>query len=248
MKFYQVLFLIFTLNLTLVAQEQTGGLNILKINVTDFAVGQYTLGYERLLSSDCSVNATISGVGYGHVLRINSMGAYYDESGEWFNVMNKMEVEVEGVSASIGLRKYSSEIEMKSKGFFGGVVVQWRRCKSELDEDFDDFEPFSEIYGLRYTQNISHTATIQSFGAGVELGYHWFAENGLTLDVYAGPIFRTMRREVVFESMPDSQEEAMDGLEDRFRDHYYGRLQVSDLYLGRNGSWFRAGITLGLKI
>lgn len=127
-------------------------------------------------------------------------------------------------------------------------MAQWRRCSSKFNETLDEFEPFSEVFGLQYPMNVSHTATIQSFGMGVELGYHLFAENGLSLDVYGGPIFRFILREAVFEDLPDSEEEAWDGLEDRFRDYYYGRPQLSDLYLGRTGSWFRAGITLGFQI
>ena len=248
MKISQAFLLIFVLNFTVKGQEAPGTSSILKVSISDFAIGQYTLGYERIMGPDWSVNATISGVGYEVASQNYSMGHYYDEWGQWFSMQGEMEARVEGVALSFGLRKYSAAHEIRSHGFYGGVFTQYRRCTTELSEEFEEFEPFSELYGLTYPYRVDHTATISSFGVGVELGYHWLAANGLSLDVFAGPMFRSMSRKHAFESLPMTESDALDGLEDRMNNQYFVNPQFSDLYSGRTGSWFRAGITLGLKL
>tara|TARA_B110000503_G_scaffold124976_1_gene192059 strand:- start:6486 stop:7232 length:747 start_codon:yes stop_codon:yes gene_type:complete len=248
MKILQATLLIFVLNFTVNGQEASHVSNILKVSLTDFAVGQYTLGYERIMGPDWSINATISGVGYQEASQNYSVGHYYDEWGQWFSMQGEVEAQVEGVAMSFGLRKYSAAHEIRSHGFYGGVFTQFRRCTTEFSEEFEAFEPFSELYGLAYPHSVNHAATISSVGIGVELGYHWLAANGLSLDVFAGPMFRSMSRERVFESLPMTEEDALDGLENRLNNQYFLSPQFSDLYMGRTGSWFRAGITLGLKL
>ena len=128
------------------------------------------------------------------------------------------------------------------------MFTQWRQCNTELSEELDDVQPFSDVYGIAYPYTVDHTATIRSLGVGVELGYHWLSKNGLSLDAYAGPMFRSMSREYVFEAVPMTEADALQGVERRLNYNYYSSPQFSDLYNGRTGSWFRAGITLGLKI
>jgi len=248
MKILPILILLLALNLSSSAQESLSDFNVIKISLTDFAIGQYTLGYERMMGNDWSVNATVSGVGYAVNSRSFSMGSYYNEWGEWFNIESEMEAQVEGFGTSIGLRKYSVHEGLELHGLYGGVFAQWRNCKTDFIEDFENFEAFSEFYSLEYPHNLNHTSTMNSLGVGVELGYHWLSDNGLSLDVFAGPMFRSFKRENTFESLPMSEANAEDGLDDRFRNHYYTSPQFSDLYQGRTGSWFRAGITLGLKL
>ena len=248
MKISHALLLVFSMSLTLQAQEDTDGSNILKISLTDFIIGQYTLGYERVMGPDWSMNASISGVGYEVAAQNYSLGYFYNEIGEWSTLQGQMEANVEGVALSFGLRKYSAAHEIKSHGFYGGVFTQWRQCNTELSEELDDVQPFSDVYGIAYPYTVDHTAKVRSLGVGVELGYHWLSKNGLSLDAYAGPMFRSMSREYVFEVVPMTEADALQGVERRLNYNYYSSPQFSDLYNGRTGSWFRAGITLGLKI
>ena len=67
------------MSLTLQAQEDTDGSNVLKISLTDFIIGQYTLGYERVMGPDWSMNASISGVGYEVAAQNYSLGYFYNE-------------------------------------------------------------------------------------------------------------------------------------------------------------------------
>jgi hypothetical protein len=135
MKISHALLLVFSMSLTLQAQEDTDGSNILKISLTDFIIGQYTLGYERVMGPDWSMNASISGVGYEVAAQNYSLGYFYNEIGDWSTLQGQMEANVAGVALSFGLRKYSAAHEIKSHGFYGGVFTQWRQCKTELSEE-----------------------------------------------------------------------------------------------------------------
>ena len=73
------------------------------------------------------------------------------------------------------------------------------------------------IDGNRFRPHeIDHTLNFFSFGAGFNLGYQWLADNGLSVETYFGPMFRSVNRTFDFAALPssDMQDVAEDAVVD----------------------------------
>lgn len=228
------------------AQESPQPLQVIKISLSDFALGQYSLEYERVSGADWSAGVSISGIGFETSAESFGLMYFYDAVGEWHSVYSKIDASVAGFEACLNLRKYGVIKGNMPEGFYAGVFLQLRQVKSDLTEEFSAPETSSTWYGQAYPHTIDHQAKFNSLGMGVQLGYQWMADNGLSLDVFAGPMFRRANRTLTFDELPVSEEAALDAVDNRLRNHYYPTLSLTRFYQARTGSWFKAGLSLGL--
>jgi hypothetical protein len=58
-------------------------------------------------------------------------------------------------------------------------------------------------------------------------------------------MFRRANRTLAFDELPVSEEAALDAVDDRMH-QYYHISSLSRFYQARTGSWFKAGLSLGL--
>lgn len=240
-----IIFAFVAFSSTSVAQEISQPQQVFKISLSDFALGQYSLEYERVAGEDWSAGVSISGIDFETSAESYYLGHFYDAMGEWHSVYSKIDASVSGFEACLNLRKYGVIKGDMPEGFYAGVFLQLRHVKSDLAEEFSAPEAYSIWYGQAYPHSIDHQAEFNSLGIGVQLGYQWMADNGLSLDVFAGPMFRRANRTLAFDELPVSEEAALDAVDDRMH-QYYHISSLSRFYQARTGSWFKAGLSLGL--
>jgi hypothetical protein len=224
--------------------------HLVKVNLLDFAFGQYTAVYERVLGPYTSVAVNLGGIGYFDESYSYSIGSYYDEWGMWQNTNAHLEMEVSGWELTPEIRRYGFIFDGMPEGLFASAFVQLRGVTAEVDETLDLDPDASELYGLDYPHEIDHTLNFFSFGAGFNLGYQWLADNGLSVETYFGPMFRSVNRTFDFAALPSSdlQDVAEDAVVDRIRaDYWLNSANSNDLFTGRTGPWIRGGISIGIS-
>ena len=227
--------------------------HLVKVNLLDFAWGQYTAVYERVLGPYTSVALNLGGIGYYDSANSYSLGSYYDEWGIWYNAPAELEMEVSGWELTPEIRRYGFIFDGMPEGLYASAFVQLRGVTAEVDETLDLDQIDSELYGLDYPYEIDHTLKFFSVGAGFNLGYQWMADNGLAIDAYFGPMFRSVSQTYTFDNLPagldsNPQATAEDATEDRLRNDYWlSRPTSNDLYNARTGPWVRGGISVAVS-
>jgi hypothetical protein len=219
----------------------------MRVSLTDFAAGQYTATYERVLGSATTVAVSIGGIGYTRELRDAYIASGYDlNTGMWKGVQADFLAEVSGFEVTPEIRRYGYIHDGMPEGFYGSAFFQLRRQTSTVDEDIDPSVDASDWYETSYAHPIDHTLQVGSFGAGFAVGYQWLADNGLTVDANFGPMFRSISRDYEFVDLPEGEEAAIDGVQERMDMNYGESYGMWDLYLSRTGPWFRGTISVGI--
>jgi hypothetical protein len=217
---------------------------LFKVNLTDFAFGQYTAGYERVLNSSTTLGILVGGIGFYEESINSNFGARYDNSGFWEGTEAAVEAEVSGWELSPEVRRYGYIHDGMPEGLYVAGYLQLRSLRAEVDEEVDFLN--QNLYGVDYQHEIDHDLRLFTFGAGINLGYQWIADNGLTIDAYFGPMFRSVNRSWDFDAVPEGQEIAEEAATDRMRESYSLRPVLYDMYNGRTGPWLRGGIQVAL--
>jgi hypothetical protein len=227
--------------------------HLVKVNLLDFAFGQYTASYERVIGPYTSVALNLGGIGYYDASESYSIGSNYNAWGIWSNAPAEIEMEVSGWEFTPEIRRYGFIFDGMPEGLYASAFLQFRGLTAAVDESLDIEDIDSELYGIDYPHEIDHTLRFFSVGGGFNLGYQWMADNGLAIDAYFGPMFRSVRRTFEFDRLPagvdpDPQGTAEEAAEDRIRNDYWMRQVVSnDLYTGRSGPWVRGGISVAIS-
>jgi len=219
----------------------------LKVSLTDFAFGQYTATYERVLGSSTTAAISLGGIGYTQELRdVYIASGYNMNTGMWDAVQADFTAEVSGFELTPEVRRYGYIHDGLPEGFYGAAYLQIRRATVVADEDIDLATVTSGWFETEYGHEIDHTLKYGSFGAGFGVGYQWLADNGLTVDANFGPMFRSVSRTYEFNDLPEGEEAAIDGVQERMDNNYGDSYSMWDLYLGRTGPWFRGSISVGI--
>ena len=112
-----------------------------------------------------------------------------------------------------------------------------------IDEDIND------LNGIPQTEFGSELDGVYRqfhWGGGVMVGYQWYSDNGISIEVYTGPMFRSYTRSWTADvALTDGeQEQAEDSLEGRIF-----RQSAWSTYLTANsGPGWRFGLTVGLGL
>ena len=219
----------------------------LKVSLTDFAAGQYTATYERVLGSSTTVALSIGGIGYTREERGAYIASGYNmNTGQWTGVQADFLAEVSGFEFTPEVRRYGYIHDGMPEGFYGSAFLQLRRQTCVIDEDIDPATVTSDWYETAYAHPIDHTLKMGSFGGGFAVGYQWLADNGLTVDANFGPMFRSISRDYSFDALPEGKEAAVDGVQERMDANYGDSFGLWDLYLSRTGPWFRGTVSVGI--
>lgn len=221
---------------------------LLKVNLTDFAIGQYTAAFEHVLNDNSTLVINVGGIGYTVDQSSVYLGSAYDELGVWSDLRGNLTAEASGFELTPEYRRFGYIHDGMPEGLYVSMFAQIRSLNVALDEDLP-VDAVEEMFGLDYPHEIDHDYALFTFGAGFNLGYQWMADNGLSIDVYFGPMFRAVNRTYDFgDNLPLGEEAAIDAVNERTRNVYYPGLGLSDAYRARTGPWIRGGITVGLGL
>lgn len=248
-----LLILTWTLILTASAQRVDEGAplqreSLVKVNLTDFAIGQYTAAFERVLSENSTIVLNLGGIGYAVNESQVWLGDYYSELGNWSTLRADFEAEVSGFEFTPEYRRFGYIHDGMPEGLYVSMFAQIRKLTAVVDETLP-IEASDEVFDLKYPHEIDHEMNTFTVGGGFNIGYQWMADNGLSIDVYFGPMFRSVNTTYQFNGdLPLGEEAAEEAIEDRLRNRYNPGFGLSDAYKARTGPWIRGGLTVGLGL
>ena len=226
---------------------------LLKVNLTDFISGKYSLSYEHMLGNWSSVEATVTGIGmttsdYTYTiaqpaapLSISPWDSYYP------NLPADLDMEMSGWEAQVAIRKYGWVSRGLPDGFYASAFITAGSTTIDADErirpvafdpDTVTFEPGA------FLDEIDHTLSVTKWGFGLTIGYQWLTKSGLGLDAYMGPMFRGITRTYLMEG--HSAEEARDIVSQRTQQRYWMGPGPAEHYNGNTGPWFNGGLRVSL--
>ena len=221
---------------------------LLRVNLSDFAIGQYTASFEQVLNENSTLVINLGGIGYTVEQSQIYLGEAYDELGNWSYLRGNLLAEASGFELTPEYRRFGYIHDGMPEGLYVSMFAQIRNLNVSVDEELPE-DAFEEVFGLDYPHEIDHDFSLFTFGAGFNIGYQWMADNGLAIDVYFGPMFRSVSRSYDFgDNTPLGEEAATKAVDDRMRNTYYPGLGLSDAYRARTGPWIRGGVTVGLGL
>ena len=222
--------------------------SLIKVNLTDFAMGQYTAAFERVLNENSTFALNLGGIGYAVNPSQVWLGDSYDEWGNWSSLRADLEAEVSGFEFTPEYRRFGYIHDGMPEGLYVSMFAQIRKLTAAVDETLP-IEANDEVFDLKYPHEIDHEMNTFTVGGGFNIGYQWMAENGLSIDVYFGPMFRSVNTTYQHNGdLPLGEEAAEEAIEDRMRNRYYPGFGLSDAYKARTGPWIRGGLTVGLGL
>ena len=211
--------------------------NLVKLNLSDWYFARYELGYEYVLNESTSVQFSLAGIGASE-----DYGRYYNNFAgmdSWTDV----EVNHTGWRITPELRRYAWVYGGMPEGVFVSIMGRLEQWNLEFDEDVDDLSGLSQS---QYQGELDGTFSQFHWGGGVLVGYQWYSDNGISIEVYTGPMFRSYSRSWSHEGelSADERELVDDSLEDRlFNPSRWSTFLNSD-----SGPGWRFGLTVGLGL
>ncbi|MGB2228656.1 MAG: hypothetical protein ACPHZB_03955, partial [Flavobacteriales bacterium] len=168
---------------------------LIKVNLTDFISGKYSLSYERVIGPWTTAEFTVTGIGmttsdYTYTI---AQASYYPYSSFYPSLPADMTTEMSGWEVSGAVRKYGWVDDGVPDGFYasaflmaGGVTIEAdeRLRPVAFDPDTVQWEPGA------FLDEVDHKLDVTKWGFGLTVGYQWLTESGLGIDAYMGPMFR----------------------------------------------------------
>ena len=155
-----LLILTWTLNLTASAQRVDEGAplqreSLVKVNLTDFAIGQYTAAFERVLSENSTIVLNLGGIGYAVNESQVWLGDYYSELGNWSTLRADFEAEVSGFEFTPEYRRFGYIHDGMPEGLYVSMFAQIRKLTAVVDETLP-IEASDEVFDWKYPHEIDH--------------------------------------------------------------------------------------------
>lgn len=233
------LVLLIVLSLGTFAQEDgIDTRSLLKLNLSDWYWARYELGYEHVLNESTSFQLAFAGIG---AAEDNNNSLYNNLTGA--NTMADIDIEHGGWRFAPEIRRYAWVYGGMPEGVFVSIVGRVENWSLTIDEDINDLNgiPQTEFGG-----ELDGVYRQFHWGGGVMVGYQWYSDNGISIEVYTGPMFRSYTRSWTADvALTDGeQEQAEDSLEGRIF-----RQSAWSTYLTANsGPGWRFGLTVGLGL
>lgn len=229
----------FVFPLFLSAQEEgidTRGL--LKMNLSDWYWARYEIGYERVLSETTSIQFALAGIG-----AVEDYNRYYFNNLTGRDAQTDLTIEQGGWRFSPEIRKYAWVYGGMPEGVFVSLMGRLENWSLAVDEDVDDVQGLPDV---QFQQELDGVFRQFHWGGGVMVGYQWYSDNGISIEVYTGPMFRSYSRTwTADQALTDGeQERAEDSLEPRVFNpsNWYSYLTAN------SGPGWRFGLTVGLGL
>ena len=213
--------------------------NLLKLNLSDWYFARYELGFEHVINESTSIQLAFAGIGAAE----DYSGYYYDGM-TGLNTRTNVEVEHGGWRCSPEIRRYAWVYGGMPEGVFVAIQGRFENWSLKIDEDLDN--PDGGLPADQYQSELDGTFSQFHWGGGVMVGYQWFSDNGISIEIYTGPMFRSYSRKWQADvPLTNGQQElAEDSLEPRVFDS-----SRWSTYLNSNsGPGWRFGLTVGLGL
>ena len=211
---------------------------LLKLNLSDWYFARYELGYEHVLNASTSVQIAFAGIGASEEFN------RYDFNN--FNVVSPwadVELEHSGWRLTPELRRYAWVYGGMPEGVYVSIMGRLEQWNLEFDEDIRD--PAGITSG-QFQEELDGTWSQFHWGGGVLVGYQWYSDNGISLEVYTGPMFRSYSRGWSHKGDLNAEEQELS--EDSLEDRLFNGSRWSE-YLNRDsGPGWRFGLTVGLGL
>jgi len=227
------------LGLSATAQEENiETRSLLKLNLSDWYWARYELGYEHVLNESTSIQFAFAGI-----------GAEENWSNYYYNNIGGQDAQVDinivhgGWRFTPEIRRYAWVYGGMPEGVFVSVQGRVENWSLTVDEDTDDPNGFP---AAQFQGELDGRYSLFHWGGGVMVGYQWYSDNGISIEVYTGPMFRSYSGTWT----PDAaltdgeQEDAEDSLEYRAFD----RSKWSTYLTANSGPGWRFGLTVGLGL
>ena len=211
---------------------------LLKLNLSDWYFARYELGYEHVLNESTSFQVALAGIG-----ATEDFERYYFNNLTFNDSWADVEVNHSGWRFTPELRRYAWVYGGMPEGVFVSIMGRLENWNLEFDEDIEDS---GGILEGQFEDELDGIWSQFHWGGGVLVGYQWYSDNGISIEVYTGPIFRSYSRSWKHDGVlnEEEQELAEDSLEDRlFRSSRWSTYLNSD-----SGPGWRFGLTVGLGL
>jgi len=222
---------------------------LLKVSLTDFISGKYSLSYERVIGPWATAELTVTGIGmttsdYSHTV---AQPVYYGWDSFYPNLPADLDLEMSGWEVQGAVRKYGWVDDGVPDGFYASAFLMLGATTIHADERIRPvaFDPDTVTWEPgSFLDEIDHTLDVKKWGFGLTVGYQWLTDSGLGLDAFVGPMFRGMTRTYLMEGYSPS--EARDIVRQRIQRHYWLSPGPSEHYYGNTGPWFTGGLRVSL--
>ena len=220
---------------------------LLKVSLTDFISGKYSLSYERVIGDWTSAEFTVTGIGltmsdYTYTI---AQPVTYPWDSFYPNLPADLEMEIAGWEVQGAVRKYGWVDDGVPDGFYASAFATVGGVSITADETFREvnFDP-DTVFAASDLVEIDHTLSLKRWGFGLTIGYQWLMQSGLGLDAYLGPMFRGITKEFAMEGR--SASEAEDIVGQRTQQRYWLGPGASEHYNGNTGPWFTGGLRISM--
>jgi hypothetical protein len=212
--------------------------NLLKLNLSDWYFARYELGFERILNGSTSLQLAFAGIGASE-----EYGRYQYNNFTGMDAWTDVEVNHSGWRLTPELRRYAWVYGGMPEGIFVSIMGRLEQWSLAFDEDIDDL---GGIPQSQFPEELDGVWKQFHWGGGVLVGYQWYSDNGISIEAYTGPMFRSYSRSWNPDAplSGDALESAEDSLEERL---FQGSRWITYLTSDSGPGW-RFGLTVGLGV
>jgi len=219
-------------------EENIDTRSLLKLNLSDWYWARYELGYEHVLNESTSVQFALAGIAAEEPQTNN-------RANNLLGTFTGTDINLEhgGWRFSPEIRRYAWVYGGMPEGVFVSILGRVENWSITVDEDVEQINglPESEFQG-----ELDGVYKQFHWGGGVMVGYQWYSDNGISIEVYTGPMFRSYSRTWTADVPLTSgeQEDAEDSLDARI----FETSTWSTYLLANSGPGWRFGLTVGLGL
>ena len=167
---------------------------MVKVSLTDFIAGKYSLSYERVLGNWSTAEVTVTGIGmttsdYSYTI---AQPVYYGWDSFYPNLPADLDLEMSGWEVQGAVRKYGWVDDGVPDGFYASAFLTVGAATIHADERIRPvaFDPDTVTWEPgSFLDEIDHTLDLKKWGFGLTVGYQWLTDSGLGLDAFMAPCF-----------------------------------------------------------
>ena len=241
MIFRSSILLLFTILLAVpgVAQDDNiDAKSVLKLNLSDWYWARYELGYEHVLNESTSVQFSFAGIGAEE-----DRSAYYFNNWLGTDAQSDLHVVHGGWRFTPEIRRYAWVYGGMPEGVYVSVQGRVENWSLTIDEDTDDVNGFP---AAQFQGELDGRYTLFHWGGGVMVGYQWYSDNGISIELYTGPMFRSYTRTWTPDAaLTDGETEAS---EDSLEPRIFNGSNWNTYLTANSGPGWRFGLTVGLGL
>ncbi|MCH1575439.1 MAG: hypothetical protein L7S67_04130 [Flavobacteriales bacterium] len=211
---------------------------VLKLNLSDWYFARYELCYEHVLNESTSVQIALAGIGASE-----ESERYFFNNLTMMDSWANVEVNHSGWRFTPELRRYAWVYGGMPEGVFVSIMGRIENWNLEFDEDIDDFDGIPEG---QFEDELDGNWNQFHWGGGVLVGYQWYSDNGISLEVYTGPMFRSYSRTWKHDGTLNGEEQEL--AEDSVEDRLFSSSRWYTYLNSDSGPGWRFGLTVGLGL